>query len=99
MPSYADLPKGLKVLADATLTPGGFVVAGGADGLLRFWDLGGHLLWMLQAHKLNIVGIHVEGDDIVTRGFSAELSRWTLPRPEQVIKERGDHERCAIVKP
>jgi hypothetical protein len=42
-------------------------------------------------------GIHVEGDDIVTRGFSGELSRWTLPRPEQVIKECGDHERCVIM--
>ena len=27
-----------RFLADATLAPGGFVVAGGADGLLRFWD-------------------------------------------------------------
>ena len=69
-----------RFLADATLAPGGFVMAGGADGLLRFWDpASGQLLWTLQVDKSPLVAIHVDGDDIVTRGFSGELSRWTLP--------------------
>jgi WD40 repeat protein len=89
-----------RFLADATLAPGGFVVAGGADGLLRFWDpASGQLLWTLQVDKSPLVALHVDGDDIVTRGFSGELSRWTLPRSEQVIKAWEDHERRAIVRP
>jgi hypothetical protein len=73
-------------------------MAGGVDGLLRFWDAAsGRLLWALQAHKSQLIGVHVEGRDIVTRGFGGELSRWTLPRSEQVIEACGDHERCAIV--
>ncbi len=89
-----------RILTDATLSPEGLVMAGGGDGMLRFWDPGsGRLLWTLQAHKSLLVGIHVEGDDIVTRGFAGELSRWTLPRPAQVIKECGEREGCAIVEP
>jgi WD40 repeat protein len=89
---------GSRFLADATLAPDGLVMAGGADGLLRFWDAAsGRLLWALQAHKSQLIGVHVEGRDIVTRGFGGELSRWTLPRSEQVIEACGDHERCAIV--
>ena len=94
---------GSRFLADATLASDGFasdglVMAGGADGLLRFWDAAsGRLLWALQAHKSQLIGIHVEGGDIVTRGFTGELSRWTLPSSEQVIEACGDHERCAIM--
>ena len=86
-------------LADATLSPdGSLVVAGGGDGLLRFWDpSSGRLVWSLQAHKSHLIGIHVEGGDIVTRGFTGELSRWTLPSPGQVIAACMDHERCVIV--
>jgi WD40 repeat protein len=91
---------GSRFLADATLTPDGMVMAGGADGLLRFWDhASGRLLWALQAHKSWLIGVHVEGRDIVTRGFSGELSRWTLPSSEQVIGACGDQERCAIMRP
>lgn len=87
-----------RFLADATLAHDGLVMAGGADGLLRFWDLtSGSLLWTLQAHKSHLVGIHVEGGNIVTRGFTGEVSRWTLPEPEHVIETCGHHERCAIV--
>jgi WD40 repeat protein len=87
-----------RFLADATLAPDGLVMAGGADGLLRFWDqVSGRLLWTLQAHKSYLVGIHVEGGDIVTRGFMGEVSRWTLPEPQHVIEACGGHERCAIV--
>jgi WD40 repeat protein len=89
---------GSRFLADATLTPDGMVMAGGADGLLRFWDAtSGTLLWALQAHQSQLIGVHVEGRDIVTRGFTGELSRWTLPGSEQVIGACGDQERCAIM--
>jgi hypothetical protein len=27
-----------------------------------------------------VTGIHFEGSDIVVRGFTGEISRWTLPR-------------------
>jgi WD40 repeat protein/serine/threonine protein kinase len=75
-------------LADATLAPdGSVVVAGGSDGLLRFWDASnGRLLWTLQAHKSYVVGVHYEGSDIVTRGFTGDVSRWTLPQPDGIIE-------------
>jgi hypothetical protein len=34
----------------------------------------------------------MEGADIVTRGFSGDVSRWRLPRPEQVIEACDDRE-------
>jgi WD40 repeat protein/serine/threonine protein kinase len=88
-----------RLLADATLSPdGSLVVAGGGDGLLRFWDrTSGRLVWTLQAHKSHLTGIHAEGGDIVTRGFTGELSRWTLPSPDRVIAACSDHDRCVIV--
>ncbi len=74
-------------LADATLTAdGSMVVAGDSDGLLRFWDVTGPPLWKLQVHKSHVVGIHLEGDDIVTRGVGGDVSRWTIPRAEWVIE-------------
>jgi WD40 repeat protein len=91
---------GLRSLADATLASDGLVMAGAADGRLWFWDRdSGRQLWALDAHASQIVGVHVEGGDIVTRGIAGELSRWTLPSPGQVIGACGGHERCAIVKP
>jgi WD40 repeat protein len=88
-----------RFLIDATLTSGGLLVAGGADGLLRFWDAAsGRLLWMFAAHKSRIIGVHLEGGDIVTRGFTGELSRWTLPDPAQVISTCRNNERCAKVQ-
>lgn len=90
---------GSRILADATLAFDSLVVAGGADGRLWFWDRDSErLLWALHAHASQIVGVHVEGGDIVTRGFTGELSRWTLPSPGQVIGACGDRERCAIVR-
>jgi WD40 repeat protein len=87
-----------RFLADATLAPGGLVVGGGADGLLRFWDRdSGYLLWTLPAHKSEIYGVHVEGADVVTRGITGELVRWTLPSPGRVIEACGERERCAIL--
>ena len=76
-----------RFLADATLTAdGAMVVAGDADGLLRFWDVAGHPLWKLQAHRSLVVGIHLEGDDLVTRGLAGDVSRWTIPRSAPVIE-------------
>jgi WD40 repeat protein len=76
-----------RFLADVLLDPTGSVVVGGdADGILRFWEMSsGKLLWTLPAHKSYVVGIHFEGDDIVTRGFGGDLARWSLPKPEQII--------------
>jgi WD40 repeat protein/serine/threonine protein kinase len=80
---------GSRFLADATLTAdGSMVVAGDGEGLLRFWDATGHPIWKLQAHKSHVVGIHLEGDDLVTRGFGGDVSRWTLPRSESIIEAR-----------
>jgi WD40 repeat protein len=85
-------------LADATLSPDGVVMAGGGDGMLWFWDVtSGRLLWALQAHTSQLIGVHVEGRDIVTRGFAGEVSRWTLPGSEQVIEACDAQERCAIM--
>lgn len=85
---------GSRFLADAGLAPDGFIAAGGADGLLRFWDpVSAHLLWSLQVDKAPLVEIHVDGRDIVTRGYTGELSRWTLPAAEQVIQAWRDHHR------
>jgi WD40 repeat protein len=90
---------GSRFLGDATLTPDGWVIAGGADGLLRFWDATtGRQIWALRAHMSQIIGVHVENRDIITHGFSGELSRWRLPRPEQVIAACGDQDRCAIMQ-
>jgi hypothetical protein len=63
------------------------VIAGGGDGLLWFWDRAtARPLWALQAHSSHIVGIHLAGDEMVTRGFAGDLSRWTLPKPAQIIE-------------
>jgi WD40 repeat protein len=86
-----------RFLADAVLSSG-MMIAGDADGLLRFWDSGsGAKLWTLPVHKSAVIGIHVEGGDIVTRGFTGEISRWTLPKPENVIDACGRQAACAIV--
>jgi WD40 repeat protein len=79
---------GTRFLADATVTPDGLmVVAGGGDGLLRIWEASSQrLLWTLPAHKPHVVGIHFEGNSIVTRGFAGDVSRWTLPPSAQVIE-------------
>jgi WD40 repeat protein len=85
--------------ADATLSPNGsMVVAGGVDGRLWFWDVADESpIWKLQAHRSPVIGLHFEGADIVTRGFAGEVSRWTLPNPEQVIEACEARETCAIL--
>jgi WD40 repeat protein/serine/threonine protein kinase len=90
---------GARFLVDATLTADRtMLIGGGGDGQLRFWDVStGRLLWALPAHRSHLIGIHVEGDDIVTRGFSGDIARWSLPKAEQVIEACDHDDRCAIV--
>jgi len=91
---------GSRSLTDATLAPDGLVIAGGIDGLLRFWDAASErLLWALPAHKAQLIGVHIEGRDIVTRGLGGDLSRWTLPSSEKVIEACDGQARCAIMQP
>jgi WD40 repeat protein len=75
-------------LVDATLAPGGSViVAGGSDGFVRFWDTAnGRLLWLLQAHRSYVIGVHYEGDELITRGFAGDVARWSLPSPDTIIE-------------
>jgi len=79
-------------LTDSVVTSDrSMIIAGGSDGLLWFWDLAtARPLWTLQAHSSDIVGIHLEGDEIVTRGFSGDVSRWILPKPEEIIEARSN---------
>jgi len=71
---------------------------GDADGLLRFWDPAtGAKLWTLPVHKSAVIGVHLEGTDIVTRGFTGEISRWQLPRSEAMIAACARHSPCGIV--
>jgi hypothetical protein len=75
-------------LADAALAPdGAMIVAGGSDGFLRFWDASsGRLLWTLQAHSSYIIGVHYEGNELVTRGRAGDVARWAFPPPDSVIE-------------
>jgi len=81
-----------RFLADATLDPSReMIVAGGGDGLIRFWNAAtGRALWTIRAHSSYVVGLHFEGNDVVTRGFGGELARWALPNPQTII------EGCAV---
>jgi WD40 repeat protein len=86
-----------RFLADAVFMTG-MVIAGDADGLLRFWDAeSGARLWTLPAHKSAVLGVHIEGSDLVTRGFTGEIARWQLPNPDDAIAACGQHALCAIV--
>jgi WD40 repeat protein len=84
------------LLADAIRTPEGLVLGGDADGSLRFWDAAsGAELWTLPVHKSSVIGVHLEGGDIVTRGLAGEISRWTLPPSGAVIAACDAHPPCA----
>jgi len=88
---------GPRFLGDAALLSD-LVVGGDADGLLRFWDVATSAkLWTIPVHKSAVIGVHWEGTDIVTRGFTGEISRWRLPRSEAVIAACAGHSPCAIV--
>jgi WD40 repeat protein len=90
---------GPRHIVDAALSfDGSLVVAGGADGVLRFWEgLSGRPLWTMRAHRSYVVGIRVDGDDLVTRGYEGDIARWTLPDPERVIGACYAHEPCAVI--
>jgi WD40 repeat protein/serine/threonine protein kinase len=90
-------------LLDSALSPdGSMLLTAGGDGVVRFWEAAsGSLLWTLRAHKSIISSVHFEGSQIVTRGFSGEMSKWELPplvspvRMEQLVRclpERFDSE-------
>jgi WD40 repeat protein/serine/threonine protein kinase len=70
------------ILFDAALDPDdSTVVTAGGDGMLRFWDISsGAQIWNLQAHRSAVAGIEFRGNQIVTHGFTGEISRWELPR-------------------
>ena len=40
---------------------------------------------------------NIDGADIVTRGFSGDIARWSLPEPEPVIATCDHGSRCGIV--
>jgi eukaryotic-like serine/threonine-protein kinase len=87
---------GAKYLADATLLNESVVIAGDGDGVLWFWDLStASRLWTMRAHESAIQSLHMQGDDLITRGLTAELSRWRLPSAEQVIDECRRRPNCA----
>jgi WD40 repeat protein/serine/threonine protein kinase len=87
------------LLADAVLAPDGLVIGGDANGSLRFWDaVSGAKLWALPVHKSAVIGLHLEGVDIVTRGLAGEISRWRLPQSGAVIEACAHHPPCATVR-
>jgi WD40 repeat protein len=87
------------LLADASLTSEGLVIGGDAEGSLRFWDAAsGAKLWTLPVHKSAVIGVHLEGADIVTRGLAGEIARWTLPQPGAIIAACAAHPPCASVR-
>jgi WD40 repeat protein len=89
---------GGRFLADATVTPDGLVIGGDANGIVRFWDAAsGAKLWTLQAHKSAVIRVYLDGEDIVTRGFAGEISRWRLPQPELVLDACAHHGSCGTV--
>lgn len=77
-----------RFLADAAIAfDGSMIVAGGSDGAPWFWDRATtRPLWKLQAHSSHRVGVHLESDPLVTRGFGGEVARWTFPNPGRVIE-------------
>jgi serine/threonine protein kinase/WD40 repeat protein len=87
------------LLRDAILTSEGLVIGGDTDGSLRFWDAAsGAKLWTLPVHKSAVIGVHLDGADIVTRGFGGELSRWRLPQSGAVMEACAHHPPCASVR-
>jgi hypothetical protein len=65
----------------------------------RIWDweaASGRMIWTMRAHRSSITGIHFEGGDIVTRGFTGEISRWTVSRrlSPELLHSIDDITRC-----
>ena len=83
-------------LLDAALDPTGTtVVTAGGDGVLRFWDRSSaRMIWSLRVHEAPVAGVHFEGSDVVTQGFTGEIARWTLPPPPQDLITIDGIARC-----
>jgi WD40 repeat protein/serine/threonine protein kinase len=89
--------QGRRLLTDAVAADG-VVIGGGADGVLRFWDqTSGRQIWTLTALRSQVVGLHVEGSGLITRGIAGELTRWEIPQADQVIASCDARKDCAIV--
>jgi hypothetical protein len=74
------------------------IVAGGGDGLLWFWEAASaRPLWTLPAHNPYVVGIHYDGDDVITRGFGGDMSRWTLPKSRPLIEACEPGKPCVTL--
>jgi WD40 repeat protein len=88
---------GSRTMTDATLDPTGqFLVAGGGDGSLRFWDRSGSLIWQQVAHRSPIAGIHYQGQDLISRGFGGDISRWMFaPAPGPVHEHEHPEQRSS----
>lgn len=99
--------RGFRFLVDATISrDGAMVLAGGADGYLRFWDMASaRMIWAVATHRSYVVGVHFQSNDLVTRGFSGDVARWSLPTPAAIIdacglaseESAGDDQPCVIV--
>jgi hypothetical protein len=48
-------------------------------------------------HKSSVIGVQLEGADIVTRGVGGEISRWKLPQFGAVIEACAHHPPCATI--
>jgi hypothetical protein len=59
------------------------------------------MIWTLRAHNSAISGIHFEGTDIVTRGFTGEMARWKLskvPSSQDLVRMIGRMVRCLPIR-
>lgn len=89
---------GGRLLSDAIVTKGGLIIAGGIDGTLKFWDeASGGRLWTLPVHRSQVVALHAEGEDLITRGIAGDIARWTLPASAPAIEACGAQKHCDIV--
>lgn len=72
----------------AASSDGSMVIGAGADGRIRFWDVEtGAPLWSMKAHVSAVMGLSVEGDDVVTRASSGDLARWSFPSNQILLMD------------
>ncbi|KAH9656512.1 phospholipase a2-activating protein [Citrus sinensis] len=57
--------------------PEGGLVSGGMDTMVLVWDLGsGEKVQTLQGHKLQVTGVTLDNEDIVSSSVDSTLRRW-----------------------